>query len=95
MNRAQKEAAQRLVDLQANFRSKEKAAFEEGRFHFELRWPPKLVRVMAADRRWGFVLNTYPTGKRWCQPGAVIGMAFYLGRHGISFLWGRPHWRPE
>lgn len=84
-------AAKRQVDLQARFREKERS----GRFDFEWRWPPKLVRVMAADRHLGFRLNTYPTAKRWRESGAVIGLALYLGRHGLSFLWGRPHWRPQ
>jgi len=85
-------AEQKLADLQASFRAREAAAFRQGRFHFKWRWPPKLVRVMAADRHWGFMLNTYPTAKRWREPGAVIGLTFYLGHHGLSLLWGRPHW---
>lgn len=51
------------------------------KFAFEWR-RPTIVYVTAADPHWGLVLNRYP--------GVVIGVALYLGRWGLSLLWGRP-----
>jgi hypothetical protein len=59
-----------------------------GVFYFEWR-RPGCVLVTSA-RRFRFptpVLNRYP--------GIVIGVCLYWRHRGLSFLWGRPHWRPE
>lgn len=52
-------------------------------YKFAFQWRrPTVDWLRAADRHWGFVLNRYP--------GCVIGIAFFLGRRGVGFRWGRP-----